>query len=261
MKHVVYGLVFLFFGAPILLTLIAWSIGVGILAYMTNSVDVDRARFDQAFSNEDLDFGGDESALLKTYRKLRSNAASPADGRVGNRSLSVAVVNVTTDRRYVAKSRILGIGPEVKNIITRPIEINLANATGDAVLLIANRPVIWSAVNAGPAQRAKIAVEGVAVFDLVNAPRGLLAGFKIGAYGAKDATESTDAEGDDLQKRRFCHSLSRWAQHFNISSANIRVWHVTDPQRISLQRTGLEQTGGSISPSTAMNQLCSNHWS
>jgi hypothetical protein len=189
---------------------------------------------------------------------LSGLTASSRDAQKQTRSLSVAIVDVATDRKIeVRRPSFLGVGGGTEQR-SRPIEIDLANAQTGGVLVIANQPVLWSAVNVRSEQRAKIAVEGNAVFDLENASNGLLAGFRIGAFGKDNATSPTDVERTATRqsRRQFCQSVVDWARHFQIDTGDIRMWRFTDPDRISVQGDRIASTGGTMSTPQFVSEYC-----
>jgi hypothetical protein len=118
--------------------------------------------------------------------------------------------------------------------------------------------VLWSPINFKREHRAKIAIEGAAVFDIENAPHGLLAGFRIGAFGADRATEPHDLSSTDNSANidRFCTSMRRWVRHFNVDPDDIRIWRFTDPDQIALQGKNLAGTGGSTGRLSHISDYC-----
>ena len=255
-KNSGYGLIIALLVAPMLLSLAIWFANRSVVANVMDVLDLDRQQVEASYTDDDIAFGGDKNALVKMYKRLRSMAASPADGRAINRTLSVAVVNIMNDRKIIEKTRLFGIGPERARQVTRPIELDLGNVGPGAVLLIADHPMVWSPTNEGSTQRAKVAVEGAAAFDLVNAPDGLLAGFRIGSFGIKRATDPSDLDGSSDQRARFCASMALWSKHFNVSLGDVRMWRFTDPDRISLKGNQLESTGGYGSGPSYVSEQC-----
>ena len=256
MSNSAYRLLIALLVAPLFLSLAIWFFNRAVVANVMDIMDPDREQVEQSYTDEDIAFGGEKHALVKTYKRLRSIAASPADGRSINRTLSVAFVNMMTDRKTIEKTRLFGFGPETARQVTHPVEIDLRNAGTGAVLLIADRPVLWSPANVQPGQRAKIAVEGTAVFDLVNAPAGLLAGFRIGSFGAKSTTDPSDIDGSSQQRARLCASIALWSKHFNVSLGDVRMWRFTDPDSIALKGNQLESTGGFGSGPSYVTDQC-----
>ena len=256
MKNSAYLLIIALLVAPLIMSLGVWFFNRGVMATVMDKLDPDRAQVEDSYTDEDIAFGGDKNALVKTYKRLRAMSASPADGRTINRTLSVALVNVMTDRSTIEKTRLFGFGPQTDRQVTRPIKIDLGNAGTGAVLLIADRPVLWSPANVGSGQRAKIAVEGTAVFDLLDAPQNLLAGFRIGSFGAKHTTDPSDIDGSGEQRDRFCASMSVWSKHFNVSLADVRIWRFSDPNIIALRGNQLLSVGGFGSGPSFVTDQC-----
>ena len=134
MKNHGYGLIIALLIAPMVLSLAIWFFNRGVVANVMDVLDPDRQQIEASYTDEDIAFGGDKNALVKMYKRLRSMAASPADGRAINRTLSVAVVNIMNDRKVIEKTRLFGIGPERARQVTRPIELDLGNVGPGAVL-------------------------------------------------------------------------------------------------------------------------------
>lgn len=256
MKSSAFPLMIALFAGPMLLSLPIWIMKRSMVDKVMDRLDPDRQQVEQAFTDNDVAFGGDKDALVKSYKRLRLMAASPADARLSNRTLSVAFVNIATGRKTITKTRLFGIGPETSRQVTQPIEIDLGKASTGAVLIIADGSAQWSLVNVQSTQRAKIAFEGNAVFDLVNAPDGLLAGFRIGSFGAKDTTDPYDIDGSGDQRARLCASLALWAKHFNVNLGDVQTWRFTDPDRIALKGSQLSSTGGSGSEPSYVTGRC-----
>jgi hypothetical protein len=246
-----FRLLALFFGIPLVLMYCAPLImGLATLSVMSSALDTDRYRIESAFSSQDVAFGGDAKQLLASYKRLRDLSATPADGRINNRFLSVAVVTLTSDRAVARRLR--GGHPTV------PIDLDLGEAGQGAVLVMADRPVVWRPVNTTQGQRAKFAFEGDAVFDLDKAPHGLMAGFRIGAFGARDASNPLDIDhtASRRNRQRFCSSIKTWAKHFQVEFGDVRLWRMTDPDRIALARDTLSASGGSEPSPEYVSDLC-----
>jgi hypothetical protein len=249
----------LFFGIPLILAAAApLLISGALIGAIGNTIDGDRIQISKALSADDIAFGGDEKQLLATYKRLRSMTASVADGRRLTRSLSVAVVTVTTNRAE-QRTASTAIWRDARTMPrTKPIDVDLGNAGDGAVLLVANRPVLWSPVNAHASQRARIAIEGAAVFDIMNAQQGLLAGFRIGAFGVRDAADALDADsaGKRSGRLRFCKAVAIWARHFEVDPRDVRIWRFLDPDQISLSGDRLDQSGGTSSRPEFLSDFC-----
>jgi hypothetical protein len=246
-----FRLLALFFGIPLVLMYCAPLImGLATLSVMSSALDMDRHRVEAAFSSQDVAFGGDTKQLLANYKRLRDLSATPADGRINNRYLSVAVVTLTSDRAVARRTR--GGHPTV------PIDLDLADAGPGAVLLMADRPVVWRPVNTKFGQRAKFAIEGDAVFDLEKPPHGLMAGFRVSAFGANDASNPLDIDhsASRRNRQRFCTSIKTWAKHFQVDLSDIRLWRMTDPDRITLASDSLSASGGREPSPEYVSDLC-----
>ena len=249
-------IVFAIFAFPfVMLTFMPLLMNIFVVSKLAASLDDTFKKNSSNYSNADIAFGGNEEQAQKTFERLRSITATPAQGTIRAQTLSVAIVTLTSDRTIVEPT-LFGWGtPSVR---PQPIQLDLEHAINGAMLLIADRPVLWSPINMKSGLRAKIAVEGTAVFDIENAPHGLLAGFRIGAFGADRATSPQDlgAYASSANIARFCASIKVWAKHFQIDPDNIRIWRFTDPTQISLQGKNLSATGGSTGKLDHISEHC-----
>lgn len=258
-RLIVGAIVFLLIGVPLMIVaFVQLYVGTTMFGIFGLMGDFGRLRIERNLNADDIAFGGDAKQLRATYERLRKLTASVADGRISNRSLSVAVVDVTNDRVRAEGLARFTFGHSAKSRRTQPIEVDVGQAGEGAVLLLANRPVRWSAADVQPGQRAKIAIEGSAVFDVAEMPKGLLAGFRIGAFGAFDPADANDAAPRSSLKRRkrFCRSVVTWARHFQVEAGDIRLWRMTDPDRITLMGDRLSQSGGTQSKPEFLTDFC-----
>jgi hypothetical protein len=255
MQYKSYGLVLLVFGMLVLGNVMQMSYRERIFSAAVDRLQFDDTPVDNAFSAAEIDFGGDKDNLVKSYKRLLHLAAGPGDGRV-NKTLTIAAVNISSERKIVETSRFLGIVPQVSQSKPRPITIDLGNAGTGAVVLIADRPVVWSAAHSQQGQRAKIAIEGGSVFDVENVSPGLLAGFRIASFGAKRTTDPADIDGTDRQKDRFCESMKIWAKHFDVDFQSLRIWQFSDPDVIALNGSTLTAEGGSDGGTRDIEDIC-----
>ncbi len=236
------ALFFIMFGAPMLFMMFG---PLAMMGAVGSIFDRDRFRINDVLSAEDIAFGGDAKKLLATYKRLRGLSANPGDARISNKSLSVAIVTVGRDRLQDRTAANLGVtGGSAKT--TRAIDVNLKEAGEGAVLLMADRPVMWQATGVRSSHRAKIAVEGNAVFDIANTQQGLLAGFRVGSYGARDTADPRDLDDDATKKGRyrFCYSMRVWAEQFNVEMGDIRIYRFADPTRIAVVGDRLSDASG-----------------
>ncbi len=258
-KIVVIGIVGLLIGVPLMLMMLGTVFVAGAATGFGRLGDVDRLRIEAAVSREDITFGGDIKAVLKTFRQLRSIAASPGDSRVNNRVLSVAVVTLPEPEpaKPESKSKWSWFGASSPKTV-QTLAIDFKFAREGAVLVIPDRPVRFVAKNADDTHRAKLAVEGPAIFDLADAPQGLLAGFKMTSFGAANATSPRDYEGNATLHHtvRFCRSLAQWMRHYQVSPDEIRIWKFDAPSVLSVAGAQLTSEGGTQSRPTYLVDHC-----
>jgi hypothetical protein len=245
--------------APFVLLPLAYlGFGLSIANMYYNIFDSDRARIRGSFSHSDISFGGDEKALLRMLTRLRSITASAADGRTHNRSLSVALVE-TLEQGAGERRAPTGFWRQVAgNASGIKVSLDLAKADKGALLVVTNTPIRWTVASAKAGQTAKIAFEGPAAFDVENAHPGLIAGFRIGAFGSSDSTEPQEASpnASSSQRLRFCESMKSWVRHFDVNPAEVRVWRLYDPTSIRMFGAQLTAAGGKADAPEYLTSIC-----
>ena len=263
LRKVVIGLALVCLGLPMLTMMIALMSSSAIVVGSLNRIGSgERVDVERTATADDLDFGGGVKQLTERRQRLESLMAKAADGRRPVEALTVAIVTLTTDRTVVPSAGASAwswlAGAKSRAERTKPITIDLGQAGRSGLLLIADRPVLWSPVGAKRSHHAMIAMEGRSVFDVVDTPPGLLAGFRIAAFGGSHITDPADAEpgASRTARTRFCRSVARWAHQFEVEPGDVRLWRFTDPDRIAVARNRLEQSGGTESKPEFLSELC-----
>jgi hypothetical protein len=69
----------------------------------------------------------------------------------------------------------------------------------------------------------------------------VLAGFHIGAFGAKDAVAPSDylANSGPRRSDRFCRSVRQWADLYDVSMDTVQIFVFREPTRIGVLPNGL----------------------
>lgn len=186
----------------------------------------------------DIVIGGDLKGLADVARRLKATTASPDEPTLYNRSLHVAIIDSYPSVETGRKAPV--------------IDIDVDHAEKAAILVISPGPAIFRIANATLEQRAKVAFEGPSPFEIENGPERILAGFRIGAFGAEDFTSPRDYlenHGPD-RTRRFCNAMERWAKLFDVSPRQMRIFVYKAPQRISVNE---EFLGGSPQPKSPLS--------
>ncbi|MGO4676338.1 hypothetical protein AB4Z40_25865 [Bosea sp. 2YAB26] len=178
--------------------------------------------------------GDDAEALKRLFQRLEGMTAQSAEARntdmvhVLFHAVSAAETTAVTSE---AQAKLPGKSDP------QAIALDLSNIGASAVVLIADRPALLQISGALPSQRAKIGVEGPFAFDLAGARDGLLAGFRVGAFGAGDVASPGDYSRfptDRPRQRLVCAALDRWQRYFGIPRENLRVWSTTNARRIEI---------------------------
>lgn len=168
--------------------------------------------------------GDDSAALKRLYLRLEGMTALASDAK---RAQALHVVFYSSDAAPSAREQ-------------RAV-LDLAGIGASAAVLIADRPMLWQ-IGDSQGERAKLGFEGPFAFDLANAPDGLLAGFRVGAFGAGETANPRDYAGfqaDNARRRVVCRALDRWRRYFGVAKENLYVWSVTNAHRITFGRHGV----------------------
>lgn len=174
----------------------------------------------------DIALGQDKKSLSRLAKRLRSISALPEDAPA-NHVVHIGIIESLPGGG--------GAGPESA---PPKIVVDFANAGDAAMVLFKSGAVILRSENASDAQRAKLGVEGGGPFDLENAPKGLLAGFRIDAFGARvafprDYFARSDPHGP------FCASVREWAALYGVRLGAMRIYVFRAPTRINVLQNGL----------------------
>ncbi len=233
-KPVVYGLLGAIFGLPLLLMALFGTpkFGTYLLVPLPGG-DIDASRLKSLMTATDTAFAGGATAAAARLAAMRRMLTTKYEVSSNNRGLVVAVVSITDPQSLPKGER-------------RRIDVDFAETSKAALLVIADQPVVWAARNAKPEHRAKFAVESQAVFDVADLRPGMFAGFRSRAFGSGDVTGPRDLERDDNRsaKVRFCSSLKAWIGHFEVPVADVRVWEISNPTQINLVGDKVTSTGG-----------------
>lgn len=177
------------------------------------------SKIEQAQDARGVVSGDDAVALKRLYLRLEKMTATAADAR---RAKALHIIFYSS-----------GASAEQKE---ERIALDLSAIGTSAALFIVDRPAHWQIANA-QGERAKLGFEGPFAFDLVGAPDGLLAGFRIGAFGAgKTASprDFTEFHADKSRQRLVCKALDRWQRYFGVAKGDLYVWSVTNARRVAV---------------------------
>ena len=193
--------------------------------------DLNSWRVHAANSFGSVSTGGNAAALTESLKRLKGLSAAPGEAGHNNRSLNVVVVDNRTG--YEAQTP------------SKEIVLDLHDAGDAGFVVIASGPSVWRVRNAPLGARAKIAFESEAAFDLLDAPTGLLAGFKSGAFGNRGVTTPADYVGqrDPNQFALFCREIESWARFFNTPFQEVKIWSYRQAPVITLGATQITARG------------------
>lgn len=184
--------------------------------------------------------GDDAEAMKRLYQRLEGMTAQSAEAR-NTDMVHVVFHTVSAAESTAQTSDAQARFPSRSD--PQAVALDLSNIGASAVVLIADRPIVWQISGALPSQRAKIGIEGPFAFDLSGAKDGLLAGFRVGAFGAGDVASPSDYsrfQTDKARQRLVCKALDRWQRYFGVSRENLRVWSTTNARRIEIGQQSLK---------------------
>lgn len=143
--------------------------------------------------------------------------------------------------------------------VFRPIDLDLT-ATGDtAVIAIATRPLLWRVATSETARTVRLGVEGAAPLDIADAPKGLLAGYRIGALGVQDVAQPEHFRREQSY-HRLCESIERWIAFYGHEERRrlVRITAFTNPRSIKVNAFGATSQTAPIRGLPDLEELCSD---
>lgn len=177
--------------------------------------------------------------LSKIERAQRTQGVVSGDDPVALKRLYLRLEGMTALAAEAKRAEVLHVifhsFDAAASMPQQRVALNLAGIGASAAVLIADRPVLWQ-IGGAPNERAKLGFEGPFAFDLAGASDGLLAGFRVGAFGAGETASPRDYAGsasDHARRRVVCRALDRWRHYFGVTKENLYVWSVTDAHSIA----------------------------
>ena len=116
----------------------------------------------------------------------------------------------------------------------RLITLDLDPTGREAVVVVADVPIRWTIRGAERAPHPQVAFEGGALFDVASAPAGVIAGFRMGGFGAMDVSHASDGAAVGTWERGLCRSSAVWTQHFGLARDAIRIVQLVNPTTIHI---------------------------
>lgn len=139
-----------------------------------------------------------------------------------------------------------------------PLKLDLSAAGEAATLIIGDRPLLLAFGGGAPPRRAMLAVEGVAPFDLENAPQGLLAGFRIAAFGANRVARPEQlVEAKDAAV--FCAAVKAWRTFYGLPQDAVRVAVATNATAIVVTDQAVSDNGDAPVDVPALATFCKRY--
>ncbi len=193
------------------------------------------SKMQRAELRDGIETGTDPADLKTLYVKLSGLSAHASD----------AVLAENLHIVFVEFDETVHIGGETgpNPSATKAIGVDVTNPGDAAMVMVANRPALLK-ISAGDRQPvARLAVEGRHPFDIQGAGHGLLAGFRIDAFGAYGSATPDDLQAGGKAGRKLCELIGRWRNFFDVSPGNITIWRVTNPETVRLTKRRIETPG------------------
>jgi hypothetical protein len=182
--------------------------------------------------------GGSTRSLIADSKRLREMTAFNGEATAA-RTLEIIVVRFSDTSAQPAKA-----GRLPQRAGYRSVNLDITSADRTAALIIADAPVLWTVQANAPGQRARVAFEGAAPFDIANGYPGLLAGFRIESFGASNTTRPLDIlESASPGARRYCAALALWSAHFGVKPFDTSATFVENPTSIRVTSGGVAHDG------------------
>ncbi len=135
----------------------------------------------------------------------------------------------------------------------RRLVLDMHRGGKDAVVIIADQPIRWTIVEPQAQSWGRIGFEGLAPFDVAAGRPGMLAGFRIAAFGAQNtarvfypgqAPGRLDSNlGPSQRQRAFCGAARTWTEHFGIRFDQAHFALVVEPTRIAPEGRSIDSDG------------------
>ena len=227
--------------APIVLMVLLWN-SLSFTPWGMHAPkfdEVQRLIFDVRTWAGGIVAGPSSRALIKDAKRLRDMTAYSGEATTVARSLELVVVRLAEGATAPVDA-----GGMPQRTGYRSIGLDITGLQRTGVLIMADAPILWNVSANAPAQRARLAFEGAAPFDIANGYPGLLAGFRIASFGAVDTAQVADAlSGESGDVRRYCAALTQWAQHFGLRLSDMSATFVENPTRIRVSDRGVGHDG------------------
>jgi hypothetical protein len=191
--------------------------------------------------------------------RLRALTARPE--RASGAADSLQIVAVAFEGTKAATAQVPGSMTRlsVDDDGYRRLSLDLGQAPGDAVVIIADQPIRWRLQGLTAGSWPRVGFEGYAAFDVLDGQPGSLAGFRIGAFGAANFARAVDPTSGEVSIRQtFCASLQNWADHFGLPFDAVRFTLLLNPGRIAPNRSSTPSDGEIVKTmySTDLDRLC-----
>ncbi len=135
------------------------------------------------------------------------------------------------------------------------VTLDIASVRNTASVVISGQPVEWKLLTNPEKPRATLALEGSAPVAVSGGYKGVLAGYRVAAFGDWRTTRP-DHYISRHGNKEFCHSLKVWRRHFGIRRKDVYISVVRNPTRVSISDRDVYHDGQLINNLPAINRFC-----
>lgn len=147
--------------------------------------------------------------------------------------------------------------PEAGDVF-RPVTLDFTAAENTAVVAITNRPVRISVRPNKGSHRALLGVESPTPFDVEDLPKGMLAGFRIGAFDGKDAA-SPEQYIERRGVEQFCTAVMAWIKFYGVRRSAVRIAALRNPKTVEISPYGVNNNGDVVRGLPDLDVYCTSN--
>ncbi len=198
----------------------------------------------------------DRSALERLETRLAGLSAYEGEAKGAAKTLQVLLLeHAIPDLSAIAPTH--AAVPQTFSAGFRPLELDLSATRRNAVLVIPAGPLGIALKPATDRPRARLAIESGAPVEIAGGYPGLIAGYRIAAFGDWRTTRPAHlAAGEN--PAAFCNSLRVWRRHFGVARKDVWLTTIENPHRITVTDLDVVHDGRERTDLPKLNLFCDN---
>ncbi len=186
--------------------------------------------------------GASEDSLKALGEKLQGLTAYAGEAKSAASILQFVVVNFD--------------GDGADENVFKPLTLDLTKGEETAVVVIPNRPIAFTVKAPATGFRARFAVESATPFDIIEAPKGVLAGYHVPEFsGGTAALPRQYLKGSN--KRAFCDAAIKWVKFYGVRWSKVRIAALNNPSMVELNPYGVINRGELVAGLPSLSVFCS----